>query len=195
MIERTSVAHMITKLIVPLVCRGDIVNVRTWFQSEGRVGARRDWQLTDATTGQQLGCATSSWVMLNFKTRRLSKMPDDIMEQYKKAMPKPPQHAIPQEEARLKLPEASDSVACIEHRPRAVHKDMNGHVNNTAYLTWILDSMPEELMDSHSIAQYEVDYKAEAQAGVSMTNSASKNMRRSLFCELKCMIWLLAHQW
>jgi acyl-ACP thioesterase len=44
--------------------------------------------------------------------------------------------------------------------------DMNGHVNNTAYITWILDALPDDLQNDFALAQYEVDYKAEVQAGV-----------------------------
>jgi acyl-CoA thioesterase FadM len=145
--------------------RGDVVCVRTYFQSEGRIGARRDWTLTDAATGEALGVATSSWVMVNFVTRRLSKMPDEISEQYKQLMPDPAQHTIEASETRLKLPPLSDAVACRPHWPSTVHMDMNNHVNNTAYLTWILDSMPMDVTEGWRLAQYEVDYKAEAKSG------------------------------
>ena len=139
--------------------------MQTYFQQEGRIGARRDWLVSDASTGEALGCATSSWVMLNFKTRRLSKLPDEAAEDYRKLMPDPPQHSITKEQTRLKLPEVSDKAECRLHTPSSVHTDMNNHVNNTAYLTWILDSIPADVQEQCILAQYEVDYKAEALLG------------------------------
>lgn len=38
--------------------RGDIVRLETYFAEDGRLTTRRDWRLTDATTGRYLGAAT-----------------------------------------------------------------------------------------------------------------------------------------
>lgn len=43
--------------------RGDTVRLETYFQEDGRISTRRDWRITDATTGRYLGAATR-WVML-----------------------------------------------------------------------------------------------------------------------------------
>ena len=146
-------------------CRGDIVRIKTYFQSEGRVGARRDWTLHNAATGEPFGCATSSWVMFNYKTRRLGRMPKEAGESYAKLMPDPPVHCIEKDETRLKLPELPDGCPVVHHRGSPVYMDMNNHLNNTAYLTWILDSIPDNVLSSKVLAQYEVEYKAEGVAG------------------------------
>lgn len=153
-----------------------MVRLKTYFQSEGRVGARRDWELTSAATGETFGRATSSWVMFNYKTRRLGKMPDGLRDAYRALMPEPPLHVIAPDEARLKLPEppggadgggaaTAPGVVVRRHTATALDMDMNGHVNNTAFLTWVLHSLPDELQLSGLVVQYEVDYKAEAVAG------------------------------
>eukprot|EP00892_Ulva_mutabilis_P008675 jgi/Ulvmu1/617/UM001_0625.1 len=144
---------------------GEIVRVETYFQSEGRVGARRDWVLTDVATGACLGCATSSWVMFNYKTRRLGRMPPDAREAYEALMPDPPEHCITKNETRLKLPDVTGNVQRAKHTASPVYMDMNKHLNNAAYLTWILDSIPDEVLSGRVLAQYEVDYKAEGVAG------------------------------
>lgn len=148
-----------------LIRRGDIIRVETYFQSEGRIGARRDWVLTDVATGAQIGCATSSWVMFNYKTRRMGRMPKDAREAYESLMPDPPQHSIDAAETRLKLPELTGNVPLSRHTASPVYMDMNKHLNNAAYLTWILDSIPDELLSTRILVQYEVDYKAEGIAG------------------------------
>lgn len=119
--------------------------------------------------------------MLNFKTRRLAKLPDEAQKDYKKLMPDPPKHSIPKDQTRLKLPEVSDNLACILHRPSVVYTDMNNHVNNTAYLTWIVDSIPNEVLQNYIIAQYEVDYKAEAVLGAPSSTAILRVQKRLLF--------------
>jgi acyl-ACP thioesterase len=147
-------------------CRGDIVRVTTWMQTEGRVGARRDWELTNAQTGELLGCATSSWVMFNYRTRRLGRMPDDARAAYQQLMPDPPKHVIDPSETRLRLPELAESASLTTHTASPNYMDMNNHLNNTAYLTWILDSIPDDVLSQRVLAQYEVEYKAEGVGGV-----------------------------
>lgn len=44
--------------LVLFLCRGDIVRLETYFAEDGRLTTRRDWRLTDATTGRYLGAAT-----------------------------------------------------------------------------------------------------------------------------------------
>jgi Acyl-ACP thioesterase len=104
--------------------------------------------------------------MFNYKTRRLGRMPKDASENYAKLMPDPPLHCIDVEETRLKLPDLPAGCLVVEHKGSPVYMDMNNHLNNTAYLTWILDTIPDDVLSSKILAQYEVEYKAEGVAGV-----------------------------
>ena len=86
---------------------GDMVQVETWFQEEGRVAATRNWLLRDALSGRALGRATSTWVMVNTKTRRLAKMPDEMRAKMEVLAPNPPRNSVPSSQARLKIPDLS----------------------------------------------------------------------------------------
>lgn len=146
--------------------RGDVVNVETWFQQEGRVAARRDWLLTDAATGKLYGAATSAWVMVNYKTRRLTKMPDDVRAEYDKLMPNPERHAIQHGETKLKLPPFPEAATRgTEHTATHMDMDMNNHINNTSYLSWLLQEVPQDVYSTCSLVRSEVDYKGEGVAG------------------------------
>lgn len=39
-------------------------------QEDGKLAAQRDWVLSDPATGEVLGRATSTWVMINMQARR-----------------------------------------------------------------------------------------------------------------------------
>jgi acyl-ACP thioesterase len=43
--------------------------------------------------------------------------------------------------------------------------DLNGHVNNTRYAQWILDSAPPEAHRTYRVERYEVNFLAEIQLG------------------------------
>uniref|UniRef100_A0A0D3BD86 Acyl-[acyl-carrier-protein] hydrolase n=1 Tax=Brassica oleracea var. oleracea TaxID=109376 RepID=A0A0D3BD86_BRAOL len=83
--------------------RGDVVEIETWCQSEGRIGTRRDWILKDVANAEVTGRATSKWVMMNQDTRRLQKVSDDIRDEHLIFCPKEPRLAFPEEENNRSL--------------------------------------------------------------------------------------------
>ena len=157
---------------------GDMVQVETWFQEAGKVGAQRDWIITDKTTGRHLGRATSTWVMININTRRLSKMPESMRQRCSWYQMSPPANAIPSEFCRLKIPEISSSsgggggggqtnssIPSSRFVARRGDMDMNGHINNAVYFAWGLETVPEDVYEHCHLYQMEVDFKAECVCG------------------------------
>ncbi|KAE8684611.1 Cysteine-rich RLK (RECEPTOR-like protein kinase) 8 [Hibiscus syriacus] len=69
----------------------------------------------------------SKWVMMNQDTRPLQKVSDDLKEECLIFCP----------------PETSE--------PRRGDLDINQHVNNVTYIGWALESMPEEIIDTHEL--------------------------------------------
>ena len=48
---------------------------------------------------------------------------------------------------------------------RASHVDMNGHVNNVHYLTWMLEDVPDALLATHELTEINIEFRNEAHAG------------------------------
>lgn len=146
---------------------GDTVQIETWFQAEGRVGARRDWLVKDATSGNVIGRATSTWVMVNHKTKRLAKIPNKMRKKLEVFAPTPERNAVPVEEARQRLPTLkmpAEIVGPVQVARRS-DVDMNGHINNVTYLAWTLETVPLEIFRTCELKQFEIDYKAECHSG------------------------------
>ncbi|KAE9592116.1 putative oleoyl-[acyl-carrier-protein] hydrolase [Lupinus albus] len=135
----------------------DVVEIETWCQGEGRVGTRRDFILKDFATDQVIGRATSKWVMMNQDTRRLQKVSDDVREEYLVFCPREPRLAIPEENSNSlkKIPKLEDPAqySKVGLVPRRADLDMNQHVNNVTYIGWVLESIPQEIIDSHDLEQ------------------------------------------
>ncbi|XP_033144215.1 oleoyl-acyl carrier protein thioesterase 1, chloroplastic isoform X1 [Brassica rapa] len=147
---------------------GDVVEIETWCQSEGRIGTRRDWILKDLANGEVTGRATSKWVMMNQDTRRLQKVSDDIRDEHLIFGPKEPRLAFPEEEnnrSLKKIPKLEDPAqySIIGLKPRRADLDMNHHVNNVTYIGWLLESIPQEIVDTHELQVITLDYRRECQ--------------------------------
>ncbi|XP_050206464.1 oleoyl-acyl carrier protein thioesterase 1, chloroplastic-like [Mercurialis annua] len=145
----------------------DVVEVETWCQSEGRIGTRRDWILTDYATGEVIGRATSKWVMMNEDTRRLQKVSDDVREEYLVFCPRELRLSFPEENnrslkkiAKLEDPAQYSKLGLV---PRRADLDMNQHVNNVTYIGWVLESIPQEIIDTHELQTITLDYRRECQ--------------------------------
>ncbi|KAL0759335.1 hypothetical protein Bca101_075485 [Brassica carinata] len=146
---------------------GDVVEIETWCQSEGRIGTRRDWILKDVATGEVTGRATSKWVMMNQDTRRLQKVSDDVRDEYLVFCPKELRLAFSEENNRSlkKIPKLEDPAqySMIGLKPRRADLDMNQHVNNVTYIGWVLESIPQEIVDTHELQVITLDYRRECQ--------------------------------
>ncbi|KAM1031716.1 hypothetical protein FF1_035456 [Malus domestica] len=145
----------------------DVVEIETWCQGEGRIGTRRDWILKDYATGEVIGRATSKWVMMNQDTRRLVKVTDDVREEHLVFAPRELRLAFPEPNnsslkkiSKLEDPAQYSTLGLV---PRRADLDMNQHVNNVAYIGWVLESMPQELIDSHELQTITLDYRRECQ--------------------------------
>ncbi|KAF3791158.1 Palmitoyl-acyl carrier protein thioesterase [Nymphaea thermarum] len=140
---------------------GDIVEVDTWVGPSGKNGMRRDWLVRDTRTGETVTKATSVWVMMNKKTRRLSKIPDEVRGEIGPYFVQ--DGPIIDEDGR-KLPKLDDSTAGHIRTglmPRWYDLDVNQHVNNVKYIGWILESAPISILESHELAGITLEYRRE----------------------------------
>eukprot|EP00249_Psilotum_nudum_P011166 c23004_g1_i2 orf=1266-2306(-) len=122
---------------------GDVVQIETWFQSEGKLGMRRDWVLTNAATCKVIGRATSTWVMMNQDSRRLARITDDIRAELMFYCHDPPRWAF-KKDSNSRLKKIPKLEFLPQYRrpglmPRQGDLDMNQHVNNVTYIGWILE--------------------------------------------------------
>ncbi|KAG2307318.1 hypothetical protein Bca52824_027066 [Brassica carinata] len=121
---------------------GDVVEIKTWCQSVGRIATRGDWILKDIANGEVTGRATSKWVMMNQDTRRYTNFL--LMFEHLMFCPKEPRLAFPGEEnnrSLKKIPKLEDlaKYSIIGLKPRRADLEMNHHVNNVTYIRWLLE--------------------------------------------------------
>jgi len=149
-----------------------VIRIETFFFPSGRMAARRDWVVSDATTGEQLARASSKWVAFDIVNRKLGRFPEPLREEFTVHSPAEERFALPDSELLARLPEipahSDESVsACAVNTTMHVREydvDMNAHTNNSVYIRMIMEELPEECK-ARSLKQLELEFKNEALVG------------------------------
>jgi acyl-ACP thioesterase len=136
---------------------GDTFRIRTWPATRDILLTARDFELFDKE-GTLIGRATTSWAVLNLKTRRMVKLanvlpiyplcPDRVFTETLSTLP-----SLEKSEHELRLPVLRGDL------------DINRHVNNTVYAGWALETIPEEVDNTCRLAAIEIGFRAEATYG------------------------------
>lgn len=142
---------------------GEGIAVRTWVRPADGFQVHRDFQIEDET-GATIGLATASWLVLDGRSRR----------------PRRPDPAFPmacREEGGLAtLPEKIAPRDEVQEQARfdVRHSDLdlNGHVNNTRYAQWVLDSLDADASRLYRLDRYQVNFLAETRLGDSIAIEA-----------------------
>ena len=182
LMEELELTYVLTKMGVRYrdACAGfgSAVQVDTWFQPLGKAGLRRDWVATDAASGEELAVATSTWVLVNLKTRRMARIPPELMKHFDVSTPEEPRGA-------LELPkggawagaageEAEDPADALQRSPKYIgphvtamfqHIDANRHVSNLFYMDWLLSALPEGRSEGSRLVELDMDYRSEILLG------------------------------
>lgn len=142
---------------------GDVVEIDTWVAGSGKNSLRRDWLVRDYKTGYILAQATSTWVMMNRNTRKLSKFPEAVKNEIS---PYYLERTVIDQSHHEKLEKLGDDTAQYIHSnltPRWTDLDVNRHVNNVKYIGWILESVPVSILENQQLAKMTLEYRRECE--------------------------------
>ena len=161
LVEERGIAWMLTRLHLEMKRYPDLmdeIRVVTWPGKPTRLFFVRHTMFFDAQ-GNELGRATSLWVLFDIKGRFLCRT-GDIAENY----PYDLSHgtALP-DPGKIRLPDpmeykTSRTVAYSE-------VDMNCHLNNAKYADWVCELFDSETLKKDSIRDFRINFIAEAYMG------------------------------
>ena len=142
------------------------IKVRTWPHPKGRIDFDRDYLILDENNNILIK-GTSKWVIVNYKTRRLSltKDIDFNIEFYQEKNYLEPFN-------KLQDFELDDSFISFNYQILFTDLDHNGHVNNIKYADMILNSI--DFNENDNIKLFEIDYIKELKKGNSITTYYKK---------------------
>jgi acyl-ACP thioesterase len=134
---------------------GQELAITTWPKRFERLVAHRDFTVCDVS-GSQVARASSRWVVVDLTTRSVIRLPDFIRE-----LP------VPDRDPALTLessgPEPVEAPE-IERRFEVRRSDLDvaQHVNNTRYIGWAVESVPDEIYQTHRPSAIEIQFRQEA---------------------------------
>jgi fatty acyl-ACP thioesterase A len=145
---------------------GDQVEVKTWFEAQGRVAARRDWEMRNGA-GTSVGRATSQWIAFNLEKRKLARIPQSVIDQFEnQALKDYPVMGADYDADKLPDVRGMPGVTLPKsHSVRRSDLDMNQHVNNVVYTEWLLESTPPHYWDEFELKEIILEFRNECHLG------------------------------
>ncbi len=144
--------------------------------------ANREYEFFDASE-ELIIKANTLWVFVNTGSRRPLKIPEDMYSHY----------GITDED--MKKFSKLDEVPTADRRDHSRNFevyfkdiDTNRHVNNTLYLEWAIETMPEEIKMSHRMNSLKVNYIKETNLGDKITSNLQLDKSGSGFHALNTIL-------
>ena len=130
------------------------VNIKTWVQRTPASGTTyRDFLITDENE-KELIKASSRFALVNTETGKLTRISEELLESYE-----PEDFSVFEEDwSRLPVPREFDRESPIVLRRSDI--DYNGHVHNTRYIDFALDSLSDEEYEASDFHQLRISYRS-----------------------------------
>lgn len=141
--------------------------METWPRMPEHLYAYRDYCMK-SPDGEILGAATSTWMVLDAKTRRPQKL-----ELVKGLLHHTLDKKSLDENAR-KIIAPTEILQMASIRTQYSDMDFNGHVNNAKYVEWCLDMFDFDFHKKHFLAGLQINFLHECRFGDRLTLNLSQ---------------------
>ena len=133
----------------------DRIQVNTWPSGVQQLFALRDFELRDAD-GRTIAVALSAWLIIDLKRRR----PVRITPFVGRLKPIEGSHVL--DERLDKLPALEGHTHEKSMDVRFSDLDINQHANNVKFVEWLMEGVPDTVLNSRVLSEFEINFQAEA---------------------------------
>lgn len=157
--------------------------------------------------GTLVGYALSVWIVIDFEKRKMVKVPEDVQTVYLSQL----EPELTEEQAQI-VSILSTAPLKKRRNPQYTHEkemelrfhdiDSNGHVNNTVYVDWAMESLTtdknEEFLITHVVEALSIVYKKEKMPGGKVRIHSileGLNSYHEIYEEDGCLLTLVECQW
>ncbi|KAL6011521.1 hypothetical protein ACLOJK_001969 [Asimina triloba] len=128
--------------------------------TDGGVGYTQTVVVRSYEVGADKTATLETILNLLQKTRRLSKMPDEVRAEISPWFID--RYAI-EENGQEKIIKLDDNAMYVNSdlKPKRSDLDMNHHVNNVKYVRWMLETIPEIFLETHQLSSIVLEYRRE----------------------------------
>lgn len=150
--------HLQARALQAAIVRQD-VTVKTWHVFSDRLLSRRQFVVYGANK-TPLFEGSSWWAIMDVQKRRLVRTPQHLLDDHSHL----PQGLEPEENFKAPLP-AQQPAYTQEILTREEDLDLNGHINNTHYAAWAIQSVPLQARAGKQLDRLLISFKSECRAG------------------------------
>ena len=141
-------------------CWRENVSLFTWHKGAESLFYLRDFELVNVQ-GESCIQATSSWVVIDERTRRLVR-PEDLAQFLK--VDYQVDDAIVEPAPKIGLPKGQEPEYVKDHVVAYSDIDLIGHTNNARYAVWAMDCLPFD-QARQSVKDLYINFNKETKAG------------------------------
>jgi medium-chain acyl-[acyl-carrier-protein] hydrolase len=136
----------------------EAIEIETWPSGFDGLVAFREF-LIKGSDGQVIGSASSAWMMVDLARRRATRLPEELHEFPFLDRPRPIEAPFP----KIHFGGAADASRTFAVRRGEL--DINGHVNQQAYVEWACETMPEDLWRQARPVDLAIAFRSETRLG------------------------------
>lgn len=145
----------------------ETITIETWPSgTRGRLIATREFIGRDAS-GVELLRATTDWLYVDVASRRICRVPDDLMQ----FVPTDQPPALAPDDTRP--PEIETPEWSVTLPVRRCDLDLNEHVNNVRYIEWMFEPLPAAFAAGKRVTEMEILFRQGAEYGDSAISQAA----------------------
>lgn len=154
----------------------DKITIETWSSGIDRFYATREFIIYNEKE-KEIGRASTLWIFIDIERKRPVRIPQEYVE-----MIKPVNEKLFHNFFDFKKEYSIDNY--IDFHVRRSDIDYNNHVNNTKYLSWMLEAVPENIYENNVLNEFEILFKKETIYGHTILSGIKESKlgeERSLF--------------
>jgi len=151
------------------------ITIKTWLSKYTSIRGSRENIISDER-GDIIGRAKGLWLFFDIKRRKPVKIFDDIQEKWS---------CFPEESIKHDINTKIEKIESAQHKKSfQVHRydiDSNNHVNNLRYLQWLMETIPDAIMDNYFMHSIDGRFISEAQLGHKIDSLAEHDIDTNKF--------------
>jgi acyl-ACP thioesterase len=136
----------------------DTIVIETWPEAMSRLFTERRFEVFDASD-RRIGAASTLWLILDLERRRPVRLPAHVVERLGELG----LGSEPRRFGDLVTPDPVDRELAFTVRRSDL--DSAEHVNNTSYVEWAIEAVPDEVWSTAELAELEIQYVSECHRG------------------------------
>jgi len=132
--------------------------VETWPEAASRLFTERRFEVVDSSK-RRIGSASTLWLVLDLERRRPVRLPPQVAERLH-------EHELADEPRRFgDLVAPAPAEIELGFTVRRSDLDLAGHVNNTSYIEWAIEAVPDEVWSTADLTALEIHFLSECHHG------------------------------